>query len=127
MTPRTIYHTDKEKIVALFVGKSVSKIDDDKLYLNDGTLLQIVPNTGGCSCGAGDYELTELNSCENIITNVEVVDSYPETTDYSETHTYEVFVYAENRKINLLTVQGDDGNGYYGTGFWITVSDALTP
>lgn len=121
MAPRTIYHTDKEKIVALFVGKSVSKIDDDKLYLNDGTLLQIVPNEGGCSCGAGDYELTELNGCENIITNVEIIDYQCPETDYSEIHTYEIFVYAENRKINLLTVQGDDGNGYYGTGFWITV------
>lgn len=41
---RIIYHSDKQAIVDLFVGKSVTKIADDELVLSDGTLLQIFPN-----------------------------------------------------------------------------------
>lgn len=129
---RTIYHSDKEQIVDLFVGKSVKKITDDQLVLSDGTVLQIVPNEGGCSCGAGDYELTELNEVENIITNVELVESSApcnstycsdvEGSCYCETdQSYEIFVLAGDRRINLLRIDGNDGNGYYGTGFWIKV------
>lgn len=117
---RTIYHSDKEDIVNLFVGKSVKKVGDDKLLLSDGKELTIVPNEGGCICGAGDYDLTELNECENIITNVEL--EIDEDDRWGPT-TYSIFVYAGHTKINLATIQGDDGNGYYGTGFWITVSE----
>lgn len=126
MNYRSIYHDDKQELVNLFVGKSVTKVDEDKLVLSDGTSLEIVPNQGACSCGAGDYYLEELNECENIITNVEV--ESVDTTDtgpndyYNTDTTYHLFVYAENRKINLLTVQGSDGNGWYGSGFWIKVS-----
>lgn len=131
---RTIYHSDKEQIVDLFVGKSVIKVADDSLVLSDGTMLQIIPNDGGCSCGAGDYELTELNDCENIITNVELVEedgpcnaawcSGEERCYCENPTTYAIFVYAGHTKINLATIQGNDGNGYYGTGFWIKVTNA---
>lgn len=120
MNYRTIYHDDKKKLVELFVGKSVKKVDDDRLVLSDGTTLQIVPNDGGCSCGAGDYELAELNECENIITNIEV-ESIEMGGGYDPGTSYHLFVYTGHRKINLLTVQGNDGNGFYGTGFWIQV------
>lgn len=114
----------------LFLGHSVEKVTDDHLRLDDGTLLRVVPNSGGCSCGAGDYELADLNGCPNVITKVEVVteDTGPVDEDGwagEDPHTYRVFVYAENQRVNLLTVEGDDGNGYYGTGYSILVRRAL--
>lgn len=118
---RTIYHSDKEEIVDLFVGKSVKKISDDQLQLSDGTVLQIVPNEGGCSCGAGDYDIDYINECENIITNVELVVTDSGYEDWEGETSYDLFVYSGHQKINLLSVKGDDGNGYYGTGFWIKV------
>lgn len=125
MKNSNVCHTDSVGLLNLFQGKSVRKISGDTLQLSDGTVLEIHPNEGGCSCGAGDYEITELNECDNIITNVELVATDHVIDDPWETPptTYALFVYAGDRKINLLTVDGDDGNGYYGSGFWIHVNE----
>lgn len=120
---RSIYHDDKAAIVELFVGKSVKKIADDQLALSDGTVLQIIPNEGGCSCGAGDYDIDYINECENIITNVELVVTEEGDDGWSDEKAYDIFVYSGHQKINLVSIKGDDGNGYYGTGFWIRVVD----
>ena len=45
---------------------------------------------------------------------IDAVDEYDGTS-------YKIFVYAENQKLKLLQVDGDDGNGYYGTGYSIIV------
>ena len=60
----------------------------------------------------GWYYLTALNSCDNAITNVEVSINDAETV-------FSIFVFAENKQINMVTYEGDD-NGYYGTGFYLT-------
>ena len=39
-----------------------------RLTLDDGTIIYVKPNIGGCSCGAGDYELEHLATVENAIT-----------------------------------------------------------
>lgn len=111
-----------EELRALFVGKSVTKVGEDTLELSDGTRLRLGGNEGGCACSAGDYELTRLSGCENIITNVEV-DARP-ASDYEDGEgIYRLFVYAANQQIELAAFEGDDGNGYYGTGFWVEVLD----
>ena len=57
---------------------------------------------------------------DNIITNV-VFHNDP-ACDYGDGEgVYSIFVYAENKKINLVTFEGSDGNGYYGTGYYVTV------
>lgn len=43
-----------------------------------------------------------------------------EENDYSDT-SYKIFVFCEDTRINLVDVSGSDGNGYYGTGYTITV------
>lgn len=113
---KKIYFDEEDKIKKLLIEHSVKKINEDEILLDNGIKLNIVPNQGGCCCGAGDYEITELNECSNIITNVEFV-----TIDESYSTNYKIFVYAEDKKINLLTVSGDDGSGYYGTGYSIIV------
>lgn len=108
----------------LFVGKSVVEagVITGVLLLNDGTVLEVVPNEYGCGgCSSGHYEITELNGCENIITNVELVTEEEPINSWDKKTTYSLFVLAEDKRINLIKVEGDDGNGYYGTGYWIKV------
>lgn len=122
---RQVGHGDEDAIRSLLLGHTVTKVSDDHLTLDDGTLLRVVPNEGGCSCGAGDYDLVALNEVDNIITNVEF--DYDPSGDYGDMASpghYRVFVLAGNKRINLLDIEGDDGNGYYGTGFWFVVRDA---
>ena len=118
-----IDHSEEDAIRSLLVGRSVRKVDAGRLVLDDGTELVVEANTGGCSCGAGDYDLTELNGCENIITSVEFEcedRGYGEDWDQQPT-IYRLFVFAEHQKLKLLQAEGDDGNGYYGTGWHIKV------
>lgn len=114
-------HEDVTEIRELLLGRTVKKVAEDSLLLDDGTFVRLVGNDGGCACSAGCYDLTELNEVPNIITNVEV-QSDPAGDGYGDAEgVYRIFVYAENRKINLATFEGSDGNGYYGTGFHLTV------
>ena len=113
-----LYIPDDELMVKkLLVGHSVKKVDEDILQLDNGVKLRFIGNYG-CCCGAGEYDITELNECENIITNVEF-----ETEGIGEYEgmSYKLFVYSENKKIKLLQCDGNDGNGYYGTGYHIDV------
>lgn len=119
----THYDQDSEfGIEALLLGHAVSKVAEDHLLLDNGTLLRLVGNDGGCSCSAGCYDLTALNGVENIITAVEFEDD-PDG-DWATKHgdgTYKIFVFAGNERINLATFEGSDGNGYYGTGYHVMV------
>jgi hypothetical protein len=74
--PQNIYdQTEQDDIERLFLGRTVTKVADDTLSLDDGRQLRFVGNDGGCACSAGCYDLTELNGVDNIITKVEFVDS----------------------------------------------------
>lgn len=115
-------HDDHAEINELLMGHSVRKVTDDHLELDDGTLLKIVPNEGGCACSAGDYDLTHLEGSPNVITSVEhVVDDVERPSGYGSYTRYRVYVVAFEDRINLWSVDGDDGNGYYGTGYMIFV------
>lgn len=114
-------HDDKSDIERILIGHKVTKVDKDTLTLDDGTLLTLIGNAGGCSCGSGDYDLVELDGIDNVITKVEFEDS-PSGDDYIDgSGYYRIFVFADNRRVNLATFEGSDGNGYYGTGYSIRV------
>jgi hypothetical protein len=115
---------NRDEIADLLMGHKVVKADDEHLLLDDGTVLKAVGHDGGCSCGAGDYDLSVLNGVDNIITKVEF-DYSPEGDDSgSGEGYYRIWVYAEDQKINLMQVDGTDGNGYYGTGYGLLVRRA---
>jgi hypothetical protein len=117
----TLYEVHTEEISALLVGRKVTKVSGDTLLLDNGVVLVLTGNDGGCSCGAGDYELVELNGIDNIITRVELVND-PDGEDHPDGGgTYQIFVFADNEKVNLARFEGSDGNGYYGTGYTIEV------
>ena len=112
---------EKAAIERLLVGRKIAKASVDTLELDDGRRLRFVGNDGGCACSAGCYDLTELNDVDNIITAVEFLDD-PDGDDMDGGGTYKIFVFADNRRVNLATFEGTDGNGYYGTGYSIEVT-----
>jgi hypothetical protein len=124
-------YNDEEEISKLLVGRRVEKVSENTLLLDDGTLLEVQGNEGGCSCGGGDYDLTELNNVDNAIMSVSIEERYKTTEEQEESdwsgdsQVYTIFVYAENEKIKLAEFEGDDGSGYYGTGFQITVKKSV--
>ena len=116
MMERVGYYQE-DRIKEILVGRRIVKAELTDLILDNGTILQIVPNDGGCVCGAGDYWLENINKFDNVITNVEVKDN---TTEDDST-VYQLFVYSGGVSTSVADIKGDDGNGYYGTGFDIHV------
>jgi hypothetical protein len=120
---RVLTERNPHEIADRLRGRRVTKVSDDTLQLDDGTTWRLVGNNGCGGCTAGFYALTELNGVDNIITNVEVVDGR-KYGSFDRDSTWSIFVYADNRRVNLATFTGDDENGYYGTGFQITITGA---
>lgn len=90
------------------------------LTLDDGTQIYAKGHEGGCSCGAGDYELAHLATVDNVITSVRFEDS-PSGHDLSGEGWYRIYVVADAVEINVASFEGTDGNGYYGTGYALYV------
>lgn len=61
---------------------------------------------------------------DNAITNVEF-DCDGNTASEEDDTSYKIFVFCEDTRINLLQVDGSDGNGYYGTGYEIRVKQII--
>jgi hypothetical protein len=116
-----IGYYQEDKIKSLFVGRKVVKAEGSDLTLDDGTVLQVIPNDGGCSCGAGDYYLDNLNKFDNVITDVEIKAVPDSDSEWESGYTYQLFVYSGGISTSVADIKGDDGNGYYGTGFEIYV------
>jgi hypothetical protein len=120
----------------------VTKVGDEHLLLDNGTVIKAIGHDGGCACSAGCYDLSVLNGVDNIITRVEFdylpggdgdygkpekpERTHPDDPEDPWTGYYRVFVFADNQQINLMQFDGSDGNGYYGTGFELLVRD-VTP
>ena len=117
-----IYHDETERLNDLFVGRKVVSVGEGgtTLTLDDGTILEVIPNHGCGVCTSGWYLLDALNTWDNVIMRVSVVSS--DVSDNRYDKRYDLFVYAENGDIgSVVTVSGSDGDGYYGTGFAIRV------
>ena len=120
---------DEEEIKKLLIGRKVKVIhyNDRKglLILDNGIILIVEANEGCGGCSNGCYSIYKLNDIDNAITNVEFETNKlnpSEENDYSD-NSYKIFVFCEDKRINLLDVSGSDGNGYYGTGYSIKVID----
>lgn len=105
--------------VDVLVGKSILKVDTDQgsIVLNDGTILTITPNSGCWGCVSGNYHLEVLNKVDNVITQVQ-----PRQDNVDGKTEYTLYVYAETGWEQLFGVTGDDGNGWYGTGYVVSVT-----
>jgi len=132
---KTLSHNDTEDIAALLTGRRIVAVEQGhfdlpdqswktasgKLTLDNGAVVLVVPNEGGCACSAGDYALTSLAACDNIITSVNVV-ALDGHDDWGTDRSYRIYVVADAVEINVVQIDGDDGNGYYGTGYELIVT-----
>lgn len=116
---------DEEKMKQLLIGRKV-KVKGDNLILDNGIILKVIANEGCGGCTSGWYSITQLNEVDNAITNVEFICDGDTVDDWQET-SYKIFVFCEDTRIKLLQVDGDDGNGYYGTGYTIKVEKTMLP
>lgn len=120
-------HNDEGHISDLLVGNSVINVSDNTLTLSNGVQVEIIPNEGCGGCASGNYTVQEIHEFDNVITSVQFDVECLE----HEHSTYSVFVLAagvRGRSL-LFSVDGADGNGYYGTGYRLKVripGDRLT-
>jgi len=125
----TMFRHDQEGLTELFLGRRITGADRENhlLTLDDGTVLQLKGNDGCGGCAAGNYRLTDLadpsdlfDAEEAIITNVVVENEDDEERGVRQLRLH---IYAGHRDINAATFEGSDGNGWYGTGFWVIATD----
>ena len=122
-----IAHSDdynfEERVKEFLLYRKIVKVErindqDGILTLDNGTQLIVEGNEGCGGCGNGWYYIDELNDCDNAITDVKCEISGSEYEDV-----YNIFVYAEDKRINCVQYSGGD-NGYYGTGYSLYVKIA---
>lgn len=111
-------HDDHYMMEKMLLGRSIVAADDDTLTLDDGGKLEVMGNDGCDGCHSGNYDVTAVSDFPNVITSVEVQRGKRENGGT----VYRLFVYSAGLKPGeVATVEGSDGNGYYGTGFSIRV------
>lgn len=131
-----------ERLRELLFGRKIVNVEqiserigyeyaEGRLTLDDGTVLLVGGNQGCGGCPSGYYPLTTLNTVDNAITNVEVQERPNDDSRCSACGSYDtcehegfyrIFVVAEDHNQHLVaSFEGSDGNGYYGTGWWLTV------
>lgn len=94
---------------------------EGRLTLDDGSTVLVAANEGCGGCGNGWYHVEHLATIENAITDVRLAVE-GETDKYGEgEQSYRIYVIAGGDEINAVQVDGDDGNGYYGTGYELFV------
>jgi hypothetical protein len=114
---------DSDDLSPVLAGRYVTKVDGDTLTLDDGTVLEFEGNVG-CCCGSGDYWLTEL--FQRGTPNARIMSAEVKTTQFGDDEydntRYTLFVIVDDERLPLAEFEGNDGNGYYGSGFHVTVT-----
>lgn len=128
------------------IGKSIEKVNYRtgkwELICKDNTKIIVEENEGcgGCSNGWSSIDLKCLENNHNVITNViteyefDIAQRHKDNIkdfdlwDYDEDDRFKIFVYYEDSLWNRNSrevIQGEDGygNGYYGGGFYITITN----
>lgn len=115
-----------DQLKSALIGHKIIKIDTNRhiITLDNNSMLQFIANRGCGGCCSGNYDITEFNPniVDNVITNVTLSERDSDDPDSWRDTVYEIFVFAENREMKLLSCEGSDGNGYYGTGYRILIS-----
>lgn len=112
------YQDFQLRMAEALIGRKITRTiqwdeQHGELYLDDGTVIEVKGNEGCGGCGNGWYYLDKLNECNNVITNVKC-----ENVNDSR---YSIFVFTEDTQIEAVQFNGVD-NGYYGTGYWVTIT-----
>ena len=124
-----------EEYTKILRGRRVTNIttaDDEvrttTLTLDNGDTLTIEGNEGCMGCVNGWYHLENAYKRGNH--NARIMNAHVEYSqddnyhDGCEVYTIFVMIDGNETQLPLLTTQGDDGPGAYGTGFTLTVRPA---
>lgn len=117
-------YDDSGDFTPLLAGRYVANIINDTMILDDGTHLEFEGNEG-CDCGSGQYDITsmfERGTPAARIMSAEVDVTVDDPDDEYSDLTYTLFVIIEDERLPLVECQGNDGNGYYGSGFTVRVT-----
>lgn len=115
---------DNDDLSPVLAGRYVTKVDGDTLTLDDGTVLEFEGNEG-CTCGSGTYDLTKLFQRGTPNARIMSADVTTRLTDEDDEYSdaiYTLFVIVDDERLPLAEFEGNDGNGYYGSGFHVTVT-----
>lgn len=111
---------EEDKIKNLLLYRRIVETKGDTLVLDNGTELEVVGNVGCGGCCSGNYDVTEINTHFNAITNVEF-ECEDSEDDYAIYSSYRIYVLSADERTKVVQVDGTDGNGYYGSGYSIVV------
>lgn len=111
----THYSADDYDFRQELVGKSIVQLTEDKLYLNDGTILEIQSGGDCCAWFEGVYRAIDLD--DNVIMRV---DGVPATT-YDDDELFTINIYTAHKVIAAVDVFGNEGTGYYGSSINLAV------
>jgi hypothetical protein len=115
---------DNDDLSPVLAGRYVTKVDGDTLTLDNGLMLEFEGNEG-CTCGSGTYDLTKLFQRGTPTARIMSADVTTRLTDEDDEYSdviYTLFVIVDDERLPLAEFEGNDGNGYYGSGFNITVT-----
>lgn len=127
----TILNQDStpEEYAALLKGRYVTDItvsSDEAsaaITLDNGTTLELI-GSWGCSCGNGvTYvkHVSQRGGRNARIMNARVETTHDDERYYETDYTIFIMIDGNPSRLPLTTMQGYDENGYYGTGFTLTV------
>ena len=99
------------------IGVRITSINEELIVLEDGTSIEIEINEGceGCSNGWSELSVAKSANPDAAIMNVEYVE------DRKSYDKFKIFIYLANNETIVLDGDEGIGNGYYGSGFWVTV------
>nr|DAE82170.1 MAG TPA: hypothetical protein [Caudoviricetes sp.] len=137
--PQDSPNPDKPDTLSLLIGRYVTNIETGTfvaedwaeecekpqaiLTLDDGTRLLAKGRGGGCSCGQGDFELTKAfyqgSPTARIMNAMVEMEGEEEYGGGISATAFKVFVIVDDQKLPLLEFDGNEGEGYYGRGFWL--------
>lgn len=125
-------NSDDGLYTQLLRGRYVTSVEGSIITLDDGTELHIYGNEGCGGCSSGWYWLEETfkqGTRKARIMSAYVAYGEDRTEDEPARSVYTIFVMVDGNphQLPLATIRGDDGNGYYGTGFTLTATIQKPP
>lgn len=126
------HNSDDGLYTQLLRGRYVTSIEGSIITLDDGTELHIYGNEGCGGCSSGWYWLEETfkqGTRKARIMSAYVAYSEDKSEDEPARSIYTIFVLVDGNpsQLPLATIRGNDGNGYYGTGFTLTATIQKPP
>lgn len=119
---------DKEELKERLLYKRIVKFEEDKLYLDDGTIVSIEETDSDCCASAfGEFKDVEL---EALITDVKVGEYKDNGEDADEEYSNKntVTIYSNQNPVAQAECYADAGNGgYYFSICSLVIGDVYFP